>query len=198
MSTPDTTVLTPPDGLLNWQASQGLVPSVVPSDGLLAGDMLVTVDDTQQALVDWLGGIPSLPIPPSEGGTGATSLGPSSFGNDAGVLTARSAARMQLQWPAGAVVQNDTVYFCYDAPYPGRINTLTYFAGVGSFTLAVQINGVSVTGLAAVSVASSAPATSNASALNTFTAGQRISGVITGAASSPADVLLSLAVTWAD
>lgn len=109
---------------------------------------------------------------------------------------ARSAARMQAQWVSGAVVANDTIYFAYDAPYAGTINALTSLAGTGSFTVAVQINGVSVTGLGAVAVSGATPVTTNATALNTFTAGQRISGTITGATGSPTGAVLSLAATW--
>jgi hypothetical protein len=103
---------------------------------------------------------------------------------------------MQLAWDTGAVVANDTVYFVYDAPYAGIINSMTYFTGAGSFTCNVQIAGVSVTGLGAVAVSSATPATANATAANTFTAGQRIGVVITAATGSPTDALLSLNATW--
>jgi hypothetical protein len=103
---------------------------------------------------------------------------------------------MQLAWDTPAVVANDTVYFVYDAPYNGTINSLTYFTGAGSFTCNVQINGTSVTGLGAVAVSSATPATATATAANIFTAGQRIGVVITAATGSPTDALLSLAVTW--
>jgi hypothetical protein len=103
---------------------------------------------------------------------------------------------MQMQWSSGAVVTNDTTYFCFDPPYAGTINSLTYLTASGSFTVAVQIAGVNVTGLAAVSVNSSTPATTNATAANTFTAGQAIAAVITGTTNSPTDALLSLNVSW--
>jgi hypothetical protein len=103
---------------------------------------------------------------------------------------------MQAQWVSGAVVANDTLYFVYDAPYGGTITGLTYFTGNGSFTVNVQINGVSVTGLGAVAVSSSTPATATATAANTFTAGQRITAIVTGATGSPTDAVLSLAATW--
>jgi hypothetical protein len=109
---------------------------------------------------------------------------------------ARNLAKLQAQWVTGAVVANDTVYLAYDAPYSGTINALTYFTGNGSFTVAVQINGVSVTGLGAVAISSATPATTNATALNTFSPGARITAVITAATGSPTDALLSLAVTW--
>jgi hypothetical protein len=113
-----------------------------------------------------------------------------------GGITARNAARMQLAWDNPAIVVNDTVYFVYDAPYAGTINSMTYFTGAGSFTCNVQIVTTSVTGLAAVAVSSATPATTNATAANTFTAGQRIGVVITSATGSPTDALLSLNVTW--
>jgi hypothetical protein len=96
----------------------------------------------------------------------------------------------------GAIVANDTVWLAYDAPYNGTINALTYFTGNGSFSVAIQINGTNVTGLSAVSVSSATPATATATAVNVFTAGQRITAVITAATGSPTDALLSLAVTW--
>jgi hypothetical protein len=111
-------------------------------------------------------------------------------------VTPRNAARMQIAWDNPAIVVNDTVYFCWDAPYAGTINAMTYFTGAGSFTCNVQIAGTSVTGLGAVAVSSATPATATATAANTFTAGQRIGVVITAATGSPTDALLSLNVTW--
>jgi hypothetical protein len=108
----------------------------------------------------------------------------------------RASARMQAQWVSGAIVINDTIYFAFDTPYGGTINALTYFTGNGSFSVAVQINGVSVTGLSAISVSSATPTTANATGANTFATGARITGVITAATGSPTDALLSLNVTW--
>jgi len=110
--------------------------------------------------------------------------------------TPRDKARLQAQWQNAAVVSDDTVWLCFDAPYAGTVNSLTYFTGNGSFTVNIQINGVSVTGLGAVAVNSATPATTNATAANVFTAGQRITAVITGSTGAPTDALLSLAVTW--
>ena len=116
--------------------------------------------------------------------------------NGAAPPTARNSARLQAQWVTGATVANDTIWFAYDAPYAGTVNSLTYFTGNGSFNVAVQINGTNVVGLSAVTVSSATPSTSTASSANAFTAGQRITGVITAATGSPTDALLSLAVTW--
>jgi hypothetical protein len=112
------------------------------------------------------------------------------------VPAARNTVKLQAQWVTGAIVANDTVWLVYDAPYAGTINALTYFTGNGSFSVAIQINGTNVTGLSAVAVSSATPATATASGANTFSAGQRITAVITSATSSPTDALLSLAVTW--
>ena len=108
----------------------------------------------------------------------------------------RNTAKLQAQWVSGAVVANDTVWLVYDAPYAGTVQSLTYFTGAGSFTVAIQINGTSVTGLGVIAVSSATPATATATAANTFAAGQRITAVVTAATGSPTDALLSLAVTW--
>jgi len=110
--------------------------------------------------------------------------------------TSRNAARLQAQWQNAAVVSDDTVWLCFDTPYGGTINSLTHFTGNGSFIVSVQLNGTPVTGLGAVAVLSATPATTAATGLNTFSAGQRITAVITGSTGSPTDALLSLAVTW--
>jgi hypothetical protein len=110
--------------------------------------------------------------------------------------TPRNQGRAPAQWVSGAVVTNDTIYLIPDTPYGGTVNSLLYFTGTGSFTVNIQINGVSVTGLGAVAVSSATPATATATAANTFAAGARITAVITGATGSPAAAVLSLAVTW--
>jgi hypothetical protein len=125
----------------------------------------------------------------STGSIGAT-------GPTGAAATSRNSASMLLQWVSGAIVTNDTAYFVYSAPYAGTINSLTYLTGAGSFTVAVKIAGTSVTGLGSVAVSSGTPASASASALNTFTAGQIVSAVVTSATGSPADAVLSLAVTW--
>jgi hypothetical protein len=109
--------------------------------------------------------------------------------------TPRNQARLQAQWQNAATVSDDTVWW-WDMPYAGTISTLKYFTGAGSFTVAIQINGVTVTGLSAVAVSSSTPATATATALNVFALGDNITAVITGSTGAPTDALLSLAVTW--
>jgi hypothetical protein len=149
------------------------------------GPHLTLTGGTLEALSDWHAGV-------------VNSLGPGLV-LAAGVLSARQSVRLQAQWNSGSTIVNDTFYFAYDAPYAGTINSLTHFCSTGSFTCAVQINGVSVTGLGAVAPTAT-PATTNATAANTFSAGQRISGTITAASTTPAptDALLSLNVTWSN
>jgi hypothetical protein len=103
---------------------------------------------------------------------------------------------MQAEWPAGAIVNNGTVHVCWDPPYAGTINSLKHICNTGSFTAAIQINGGVVTGLSAITPTGTIT-TTNASAANTFTAGQPIDAVITSATTNAADATLSLNVTWA-
>jgi hypothetical protein len=110
--------------------------------------------------------------------------------------TPRDLAEIQAQWVMGAIVANGTFQFAYKARYGGTITTLNHVSTTGSFTVAVKINGTSVTGLSAVAV-SSTPGTATASALNTFAAGDQITGVISSATGSPTDAVLNLNVTWA-
>ncbi len=77
--------------------------------------------------------------------------------------------------------------------YAGTINQLKIITASGTCTAAVAIGGTPVTGISAVSVSSSI-ATGNASAANTFTAGQKITLTIS-ASSSPADLAFTLKFT---
>jgi hypothetical protein len=73
------------------------------------------------------------------------------------------------------------------------INTLYAQLSAGSCTLAVQINGTNVTGLSAVA-ATTTLSTTNASAANTVTAGQKVTLVIssaTGVTSATLDLKLT-------
>jgi hypothetical protein len=199
-----------PPGSTNWQLGvvNNLGARLTLAGGLLDG----VVPDWRGGVVTSLGtgialtaGVLSVnfTIPPQQWQAGTvTTLGSGLVlvGNTltatAGAVTPRNAARMQLAWDTGAIVANDTVYFVYDAPYAGTINSMTYFTGAGSFTANVQIAGTSVTGLGAVTISSATPATATATAANTFTIGQRIGVVITSTTGSPTDALLSLNVTW--
>ena len=110
--------------------------------------------------------------------------------------TPRDKARLQAQWVNAAAVSDDTIWLCFDTPYAGTVNSLTFFTGNGSFNATIQINGVTVTGLNAVAVSSATPDTEDATAANTFPEHAAVTVVITGSTGSPTDALLSLAVTW--
>src|SRR5678816_432396 len=125
-----------------------------------------------------------------------TALAGGPFLPAASAPTPRDKARLQAQWQNAAVVSDDTVWLCFDTPYAGTVNSLTYFTGNGSFVVSIKVNGTTVTGLSAVAVSSSTPATATATALNVFAKGDNITAVITGSTGAPTDALLSLAVTW--
>ena len=114
----------------------------------------------------------------------------------AAIFEPRKVAKLQLAWETGAVVTNDTLYFLYETPYAGTIDTMKYFTGIGSFIATVRINGVNVTGLTNINVNNTVVSTATATALRSFTAGQRLELVITSATSNPTDALLILSVTW--
>ena len=166
----------PPGDAGSAGAATDVTPPASPLDGALwwdanSGNLLVFFDDGTSS--QWVPATSTVAMPPP-----------------------RNTAKLQAQWVSGAVVANDTVWLVYDAPYAGTVQSLTYFTGVGSFAVAIQINGTNVTGLGAIAVSSATPATATASAANTFAAGQRITAVVTAATGSPTDALLSLAVTW--
>ena len=90
---------------------------------------------------------------------------------------------------------NGQFWFVFNPPYDGIINSLTYLTANDSFDLEVDIAGTPVTGLA-VTVSSSTPTTATATAANTFSAGDPITGIVTSTSGSPTDVMLSLSVDW--
>lgn len=67
-------------------------------------------------------------------------------------------------------------------PFSGTVNTLYAQTTSGTLTWAWKINGTNITGLSAVSV-SSTPSTTNATAANTFSAGDTITAVSSSASS---------------
>jgi hypothetical protein len=118
------------------------------------------------------------------GATGATGAAGSS----------RTKGVLQAQWVLGTVAANGDFYFSYKAPYAGTVTSLDSLSTTGTFTLAVKINGTNVTGLSAVAV--STAANTAATAANTFSAGDTITGTISSASGSPTDAVLSLNATW--
>lgn len=100
-----------------------------------------------------------------------------------------------LEWTGGAVVANGTYFYALVAPYNGTILSADYVtAGSTSFIANVQIGGVSVTSLSAITVNSATAANTVATGANTFTAGQTITLVVTSATSSPTNAVFSLRI----
>jgi len=112
-----------------------------------------------------------------------------------GTATPRNKGALQAQFVLGTIAVNGTFWFSYKVPYAGTITSLDAVIGTGSFTLAVAINGTPVTGLGAVAVTSSA-ANTPPTALNTFNAGDAITGTISTAAGGPTGGVLNLNVVW--
>lgn len=111
-------------------------------------------------------------------------------------VTARDVGAISVPWGPGSVVQDGTYEIMYKLPYAGTITSMDYYAGTGSFSVALKLNGTNITGLSAVSVASSTPANTAASAANTFAASARLTAVITGTTGSPTPAMLFVNVTW--
>ena len=112
----------------------------------------------------------------------------------ASATTPRNNGVLTAQWVLGTVAADGDFYFVYKAPYAGTVTSLDSLSGTGTFTLAVKINGTNVTGLSAVAV--STAANTAATAANTFSAGDTITGTISSASGSPTDAVLGLNVTW--
>lgn len=94
--------------------------------------------------------------------------------------------------PSTGALGNATLTF--KMPFAGTINALQGAQTTsGSLTLAVNIGGVAVTGLSAVSITST-PADTNATAANTFVAGNIIT-FVTSAASSDLGATWTLKIT---
>lgn len=109
--------------------------------------------------------------------------------------TASSTASWMLEWTGGVTVTNGTYYFALVAPYAGTILSMDYVTAAStSFAANVQIAGVSVTSLSAITVNSSTVANTAATGANTFSAGQVVTVVITSATSSPTNAALSLRI----
>lgn len=101
-----------------------------------------------------------------------------------------------ISWEGGSVIANGTYHYTLSAPYAGTITAADYVLPSGtSFVFAVQIAGVSVTSLSAVTVNSSTAASTSSTGANTFTAGQVITLVVSSATGSPTSGFVSLRIT---
>jgi hypothetical protein len=94
------------------------------------------------------------------------------------------------QWGA---IANGT-YVLGVAPYAFSVSGVKYNVGSGggSFTMAVQIGGASITGVSAVTVSSATTATATATGANTGATGALITAVISGTTGSPVNAWISV------
>lgn len=94
------------------------------------------------------------------------------------------------QWGA---IANGT-YMVVKMPYAFTITSMDYNVGSGggSFTVALQIAGVSVTGLSAVAVSSATDANATATAGNTGAALAKITAVVSATTGSPVNAWISV------
>lgn len=97
----------------------------------------------------------------------------------------------------GSALVNGTFWFTLNAPVPFTITGLTHKTSAGTFTADIQINGVSVTGLSAVSVTTSKTTTAATVGGNNVSVveGDVITVVVTSATGTPTDAVLSLNYT---
>lgn len=117
----------------------------------------------------------------ANGGTGATTaaLARTALALDRGAFSS--------DFSQGTIVANGTLILIRKSQFAGTITSLDYEVGgaAGSFTVAIQINGTSVTGLSAVAVSSATSANTASTAANTFAIGDKITAVISSVTGSP-------------
>lgn len=104
---------------------------------------------------------------------------------------------LMMDWGPYAPVAG-TYRFMLKARHDGTIESLVHDCGTASATFIanVRINGSSVTGLSAVNVNNTTPATTNASAANDFVAGDEIDVVLSSISSSPAPTSAALQLNF--
>lgn len=116
-------------------------------------------------------------------------------GSLTGAITSVGMATSQVQSYTGHIeAASNKIYFLdFKTAFAGTINRLDIACISGTCTVAIKINGTSITGLTAVAV-SSVPATALATALNAFAAGQQVTLVIS-ANSAAVDLAFTLKYT---
>lgn len=157
---------------------------------ILSGAPTVPLQAATKAYADAGGAAPSptLPFPVSIAAVGAEAR--YSHGDHVHGTSGQTGYIARI-WEAGAIAADGTYSGGPAALRAFQINSLTAVAVTGTFTVAVKINGVSVTGLGAVAV-TAASTTTIATGLNAAPLGALVTFVITSSASSPADVTLTV------
>jgi hypothetical protein len=94
-----------------------------------------------------------------------------------------------VQWPTNTTVSADTYYYTLSWPWAtGTITGVTYATGgsnTPSFSIAVQVNGASVTGCSGLTVNSATAATATCTAANTVTRGQKVTLAVSAVSGTP-------------
>lgn len=104
----------------------------------------------------------------------------------------------ELQWPSatGTTISNGTYDLILATPWAAAtINSVSYQTGGSStptFTLAIQINGVAVTGCSAIVITGAATATTACTAANILSPGSHVTAVITAASGTIIDPRVQL------
>lgn len=158
-------------------AGTGIVCNQTFSLELLADGTNVVIAGTDAIASGFLSGTVAL----ANGGTGAITAA------TARANLALSQGTFACDFSQGAIVANGTLILARKAPFAGTITSMDYEVGsaAGSFTVAVQINGVSATGLSAVAVSSATTANTVATAANTFAVSDKITLVVSAVSGSP-------------
>jgi hypothetical protein len=93
-----------------------------------------------------------------------------------------------VQWPSNVTVTADTYYYTLSWPWAtGTISSVSYATGgtSPSFSIAVRVNGASVTGCSGLTVTSSTVATTTCTGANTITRGQKVVLAVSAVSGTP-------------
>jgi hypothetical protein len=93
-----------------------------------------------------------------------------------------------VQWPSNTTVTADTYYYALAWPWAsGTISSVSYATGgtSPSFSIAVQVNGASVTGCSGITVTSATAATATCTAANSVTRGQKVVLAVSAVSGTP-------------
>jgi hypothetical protein len=93
-----------------------------------------------------------------------------------------------VQWPSNTTVTADTYYYALSWPWAtGTITGVSYATGgtTPSFSIAVQVNGTSVTGCSGLTVTSATATTATCTAANAVVRGQKVVLAVSAVSGTP-------------